>query len=141
MGGGIASALAAAVVYGVAAACGWRPSGPLYPWQAISMTIQDRIESLGGLHDAIILSLAWSAGDRRLRIAVDNVNSNTYGLPEYPGPRSATLVFSEVTNLEVNANLTVAGLMVYDWTIERKEPDTYASSLSLSWPWLFVPAP
>ena len=96
------------------------------------MTIQDRIESLGGLHDAIILSLAWSAGDRRLRIAVDNVNSNTYGLPEYPGPRSATLVFSEVTHLEVNANLTVAGLMVYDWTIERTGSDTYASSLSLS---------
>ena len=99
---------------------------------AISMTIQDRIESLGGLHDAIILSLAWSAEDRRLRIVVDNVNSNTFGLPEDPGPRSATLVFSEVTHLDVNANLTVAGLMVYDWTITSKGPDTYASSLMLS---------
>ena len=96
------------------------------------MTIQDRIESLGGLYDAIILSLAWSAEERRLRIVVDNVNSNTFGLPEYPGPRSATLVFSEVTHLDVNANLTVAGLMVYDLAIERKGPDTYASSLMLS---------
>ena len=84
---------------------------------AISMTIQDRIESLGGLHDAIILSLAWSAEERRLGIAVDDINSNINGLPEYLGARSATLVFSEVTHLDVNANLTVAGLMVYDWTI------------------------
>jgi|688.fasta_scaffold115087_2 hypothetical protein len=98
----------------------------------ISMTIQDRIESLGGLHDAIILSLAWSAEERCLRIVVDDINSNTFGLPEDPGPRSATLVFSEVTCLDVNANLTVAGLMVYDWTITSKGPDTYASSLMLS---------
>ncbi len=99
---------------------------------AISMTIQDRIESLGGLHDAIILSLAWSAEERRLGIAVDDINSNINGLPEYLGARSATLVFSEVTHLDVNANLTVAGLMVYDWTITSKGPDTYASSLMLS---------
>ena len=98
----------------------------------ISMTIQDRIESLGGLHDAIILSLAWSAEERCLRIVVDDINSNTNGLPEYPGPRSATLVFSEVTHLDVNANLTVAGLMVYDWTIARQEPTTYTLSLMLS---------
>ena len=96
------------------------------------MTIQDRIESLGGLHDAIILSLAWSAEERRLGIAVDDINSNTNGLPEYLGPRSATLVFSEVTHLEVNANLTVGGLMVYDLAIERTGPDAYASSLMLS---------
>ena len=96
------------------------------------MTIQDRIESLGGLHDAIIASLAWSAEERRLRIVVDNVNSNSFGLPEYPGPRGATLIFSEVTHLDVNANLTVGGLMVYDWTIARQEPTTYASSLMLS---------
>ena len=99
---------------------------------AISMTIQDRIESLGGLHDAIILSLAWSAEERGLRIVVDDINSNPHGLPETPGPRGATLIFSEVTHLEVNANLTVGGLMVYDLAIERQEPDTYASSLSLS---------
>jgi hypothetical protein len=99
---------------------------------AIPMTIQDRIESLGGLHDAIILSLAWSAEERRLRIVVDDINSNTNGRPEYPGPRGATLIFSEVTHLDVNANLTEGGLMVYDWTIARPEPDTYASSLSLS---------
>jgi hypothetical protein len=97
-----------------------------------SVTIQDRIESLGGLHDAIILSLAWSAEERGLRIVVDDINSNTHGLPENPGPRGATLIFSEVTHLEVNANLTVGGLMVYDLAIERKGPDTYASSLSLS---------
>jgi hypothetical protein len=99
---------------------------------AIPMTIQDRIESLGGLHDAIILSLAWSAEERCLRIVVDDINSNTNGLPEYPGALGATLIFSEVTQLEVNANLTVGGLMVYDWTIARQEPTTYASSLMLS---------
>lgn len=99
---------------------------------AIPMTIQGRIELLGGLHDAIILSLAWSAEERRLRIVVDDINSNANGLAEYPGPRIATLVFSEVTYLDVNANLTVAGLMVYDWTNASREPDTYASSLMLS---------
>lgn len=96
------------------------------------MTIQDRIDSLGGLHDAIILSLAWSAEEGCLWIAVDDINSNTNGLPEYPGPISATLVFSEVTHLEVNANLLEDGMMIYEWAIACKWPDTYASSLSLS---------
>jgi len=96
------------------------------------MTIQDRIDSLGGLHDAIIMSLAWSADDRRLRVAVDDVNSNTFGLPEYPGPIGATFVFSGVTRLEVNADLASQGMMVYEWTMSRKGPGTHVSRIALS---------
>ena len=96
------------------------------------MTIKDRVESLGGLHDAVILSLVWNAQDRRLEIAVDDINSNTNGLPEYQGPVSAMLQFSEVSRFEVNANLAEVGLMVYEWTISRKGPDILASTISLS---------
>ena len=96
------------------------------------MTIQDRIESLGGLHDATILSVAWIAAERQLLIEVDDIYSNAVGLPEYPGPTRATLVFSEVTLLELNSDLAADGLMVYEWTMSRSVPDRYASSISLS---------
>jgi hypothetical protein len=96
------------------------------------MTIQNRIESLGGLHDATIISLAWSAEDRRLLIEIDDINSNTNGLPEYPGPIRATFVFSEVTLLELKADLAEDGLMVYEWKMSRKGPDRQASSISLT---------
>jgi hypothetical protein len=66
--------------------------------RAISITIQDRIESLGGLHNAVIASLTWSAEDRSLRIAVNDINSNIFGLPEYPGPSGATFVSSGVAS-------------------------------------------
>ena len=96
------------------------------------MNVEDRIKSLGSLHDTIITSIIWSAEKRRLIIEIDDLNTNTDGLPEYPGPIKGTFVFSEVTVLELTVDLAVDGLMVYDWTMSRKGPDTQSTSISLS---------
>ena len=96
------------------------------------MSIQSRIQSLGGLHDARVMSLAWHPYDRTLLIVVDDINANTNGLPEYPGKTEATLVFSEVTLLRIDADLACDGLLIFDWIISRNEPDVYSSSMVLS---------
>ena len=96
------------------------------------MSIQSRIKSLGGLHDARVTSLAWHPDDRTLLMVVDDINANTNGLPEYPGKTEATLVFSEVTLLHIEADLACDGLLIFDWIISRKEPDGYSSSVVLS---------
>lgn len=96
------------------------------------MAIQSQIESLGGLHDARVMSLAWNAEDRTFSLVVDDINANTSGLPEYPGRSMATLVFSGVTLLQAEADLALDGLMIFEWIIARKEPEGFCSSISLS---------
>lgn len=96
------------------------------------MSIQSQVESLGGLHDAMVMSLTWNAEKRTLSVVVDDINANTSGLPEYPGRSMATFVFSGVTLLHAEVDLALDGLMIFEWIISRKEPDGYCSSISFS---------
>lgn len=96
------------------------------------MSIQSKMEALGGLHDAMVMSLAWSAEDRALSIVVDDINANTRGFPEYPGRSTAKFVLSGVTLLEAQAELGLDGLTIFEWIISEKGPDGYRSSISLS---------
>lgn len=96
------------------------------------MSIEKKIESLGGLHDSMVMAVDWNAEARTLRIVVDDINANTRGLPEHPGPARATLVFSEVRLLHADADLASAGLRIFEWVISRSEPDGFCSSIALS---------
>lgn len=90
------------------------------------------IESLGGLHDASLLKLLWRAADSCLEIEIDDLHANLNGLPEYKGPTKATFVFSEVTRLSMEVDLTDSGLMLYDWKFGKSGVSNYASEISFS---------
>lgn len=90
------------------------------------------VESLGGLHDATLLKLLWRADEKCVEIEIDDLHANFNGLPEYQGPTKATFVFSQVTRLTVDANLTESGLMLYDWTFEKSGTPDYACEISFS---------
>jgi hypothetical protein len=87
------------------------------PTKAPPISIQRRVESLGGLHDSRLIAIDWSAEARRLRIVVDDLHANTRGHPGYPGPTQATVTFSEVSRLDVAAELTLEGLSIFEWSI------------------------
>jgi hypothetical protein len=97
-----------------------------------AISLQRLVESLGGLHDARVIAIEWSAEDRRLRIVVDDIYANNRGLPEYLGPMQATVMFSDASRLSVEAELTLDGLSIYDWTISRKAPDNFSSVIAFS---------
>lgn len=96
------------------------------------MSLERRVASLGGLHDARVTAIDWSPAERRLRIVVDDINANTRDLPGYRGESEATLTFSGVTRFAIAADLTVEGLAIGEWTVSRPGPDSYASFVALS---------
>lgn len=97
-----------------------------------AISLQRFVESLGGLHDARVLVLEWSAVDRRLRIVVSDIYANSLGLPEYSGPTQATVVFSDTSRLEVEADFTLDGLSIFDWIMSRKDRDTISSVITFA---------
>lgn len=97
-----------------------------------AISLQCLVESLGGLHDARAIAIEWSADDRRVRIVVDDIYANNRGLPEYPGPMQATVIFSDTSRLNVEAELALDGLSIYEWTISRKDPDSFSSVITFS---------
>jgi hypothetical protein len=43
------------------------------------------LERLGGLHDAVLVQMVWSADLHTLRLEFEDLCANFKGLPEYPG--------------------------------------------------------
>jgi hypothetical protein len=95
-------------------------------------TIPQLIGSLGGLHDAALQKLTWHAAESCLEIEIDDLHANFSGLPEYQGPTKATFVFSEVTRLHLEADLTISGLALYDWTFGERRTAQFALEISFS---------
>jgi hypothetical protein len=75
------------------------------------------IESLGGLHDAEVVSLVWMPAQAEIRMSVEDINANFDGLPEYGGPTPAAFVFSGVTDVEWAVDRPDPRLKIYDWDI------------------------
>jgi hypothetical protein len=87
---------------------------------------------LGGLHDAHLSDFLWFPDKDELQVLVDDINTNTLGLPSYPGLTPAALVFRGVSNFGHEAHLDtpetlwwIVDVMVKDserakgkWTIE-----------------------
>ena len=70
---------------------------------------------LGGLHDAKVLAIDWDNVAASLSLAVDDINSNFKGLPEYRGRAPATVRFSGVTGLGLHFDAPNDGpLRVYE---------------------------
>ncbi|MHA6834260.1 hypothetical protein [Ralstonia pseudosolanacearum] len=49
-------------------------------------------KSLGGLHDANVNCISWDMSNKSMEIAVDDLNKNFIGFPEYSGGRPASIV-------------------------------------------------
>jgi hypothetical protein len=75
------------------------------------------IESLGGLHDAEVISLAWTPRRAEIQMSVDDINSNFYELPEYEGRVPGLFVFSGVTDVQWAVDRPDSRLKIYDWEI------------------------
>lgn len=76
----------------------------------------------GGLHDARIRQILWDASERRISVAVGDLNASALGLPEYTGAEPGTLVFRDVDNLAFGCDALVNDIQrVYDVEIEEGE--------------------
>jgi hypothetical protein len=75
---------------------------------------EDFLEQLGGLHDCTILDAV--ADDHGLTLAINDLNWNSEGLPEYAGARPARLVFRSADKFRVEPdalrNVWVSALSV-----------------------------
>lgn len=82
-----------------------------------TVTVDDPLvyfDSLGGLHDAEVLSLDCNFAVRTVRLSVDDINSNFVGLPEYPGLRRGVVVFERVESVLIDIEPTDGALRIYD---------------------------
>ena len=75
------------------------------------------IQSLGGLHDSEVVSLVWTPAQAEVRMALEDINANFDGLPEYEGPVPAIFVFSGVTDVEWTVDSPDSRLKIYDWDL------------------------
>lgn len=90
------------------------------------------IKSLGGLHDSVVSNVVWSPQNHHLEIEIENIYSNFEGLPEYSGPAGATFVFFQVTDVIMEVDFTVIGLMIYDWEFQTNGVPNYKSRINFS---------
>ncbi|MDD2742195.1 MAG: hypothetical protein PHV02_07970 [Rhodocyclaceae bacterium] len=54
------------------------------------------LNALGGLHDAVVVSIDWKINVSTLEIAFDDLYANFRGLPEYPGRKTGSILFRGV---------------------------------------------
>ncbi|WP_018623914.1 hypothetical protein [Kangiella aquimarina] len=75
------------------------------------------IEERGGMHDAVVESFTWESIQRVLTLDIDDLNSCFEGLPEYEGLCPITLVFSKVSSLDLNLQISSNQVSIYDFSI------------------------
>jgi hypothetical protein len=75
------------------------------------------VESLGGLHDCTVLQIDWHPDRQRMEIAVDDIQWNYEGLPEYPGPQKATFILSGVTSMR--GAIPPSNSIISDWLLQE----------------------
>lgn len=73
---------------------------------------------LGGLHDARIEGIAWFPKDQRMSIAINDLNRNFLGLPEYEGLVPANLVLREVRQVVFDIEQSENVLNIYDTVVD-----------------------
>ena len=90
------------------------------------------IKSLGDLHDGNVLGLQWLPEECRFELAIEDIYANFRSFPEYKGPVRAKFVFSNVSNLNINVSLSETGILLYEWTVQKRGPQDYSSELRFS---------
>lgn len=88
---------------------------------------------LGGLHDARVERVVWAPERRRLELSVDDLNSNSAGLPEYVGVRPATIALVAVVRLSLEIDPTETYLNIYEIDLQRNPDGQWDVELTC-WP-------
>jgi hypothetical protein len=90
------------------------------------------IYSLGGLHDAELLSFSWRPIAKQCVLQVDDLYANTRGLAEYPGKTSAEFIIAGIALLNVEMDFTVGGLVIFEWSMTRISEREITSEIAFS---------
>ena len=64
----------------------------------------DFLHSLGGLHDAIVISINWKIESNTLEVILDDLYANFRGFPEYPGRQSGVIQFQGTSKVDFNVD-------------------------------------
>jgi hypothetical protein len=86
-------------------------------------------KSLADLHDARIEGMSWSSG--RLLIVIDDLYSGFLDLPEYCGPRRATLEFDSPRQLSLTA-VDASRLSILGLEVKQLEAGGFTVAIDLS---------
>jgi hypothetical protein len=96
------------------------------------LNIIELIDSLGGLHDAVLLQVLWVPQTASLELQIEDLHANSLGFSDYRGPTEGSVKFSSVTKLAVDVEFSVEGLMIYELKTERQEDNSYLSKIAFS---------
>ncbi|MHB8697688.1 MAG: hypothetical protein ACYC9J_06570 [Sulfuricaulis sp.] len=91
------------------------------------------LEKLGYLHDAVIEALVWNPDARTLEFRFRDIYCNFKGLPEYPGPKSGSVVLQGLGQITVNVDSIDKHLNVHEFQVESKDANMWTASVSF-WP-------
>lgn len=93
----------------------------------------DFFAGLGRLHDARIETLQWSQAERRLSVAIDDLQSNSLDLPGYSGPQPAVLVFVGVRSIALGVDPVTTHMSIFGVTVkDASSPGVIEVEIALS---------
>lgn len=64
----------------------------------------DFLLSLGGLHDATVVSIDWQIETNTIEFTFDDLYANFRGLPEYPGRHRGSIQLQGVSQVDFNVD-------------------------------------
>jgi hypothetical protein len=90
--------------------------------------------ALGGLHDSEVFGISWDALGATVTLAVSDLNANFDGRAEYEGKREASIIFSNVENVQLNCDARKGDTQrIYEIEIKKNDDrDVYALVMSIS---------
>jgi hypothetical protein len=77
----------------------------------------NHLERLGHLHDSRVPRIILDTDECRLRLDIDDIYSNSLGLPEYRGPESRSIVLDGVSELTIQMRSGTKCLSIYEFVV------------------------
>lgn len=97
----------------------------------MSTTLSEFLNALGGLHDAIVVSIDWQVEKRTLEFAFDDLYANFRGMPEYPGRRTGLVRLQGVSEVSIDVE-SRERLRVFELLPDEQQPDVVVAKFSPS---------
>jgi hypothetical protein len=92
----------------------------------------ERLLALGLLHDAELTQITWEASARLVRIGIDDIYSNTLGLPGYPGATPSVIQVTGVSDISLQLNPAEIGLRIFEATLVQLEEGSIRCEFRMS---------
>lgn len=96
-------------------------------------SLKSFVETLGGLHDAVVQKLAWNLEERVLRFEFKDIYIDFEGFPEYPGLTPGSVMLRKVGDVSFELDAKEGSLHVYEFAVENIDDDKWIASISF-WP-------